>query len=562
MEAELFDFWKFLAGVGIFLFGMNQLEIALKEMAGKSFQVMLQKSTGTKLKGIFSGTLITAVLQSSSLVTLLVLAFLGAGLIGLKNAVGVVLGANLGTTFTAWIIASLGFKLSIASFAMPFLALGSIFFIFFNKKPYLKYLGLFAIGFGFIFLGLEFMKTAIEEVANQVDFQKFKYFGLWFFLLLGILITALIQSSSAMMVIILSAMSSGIISLTEGGVLIIGANIGTTITVSLGAFQGNADKKRLALAHFLFNFITAIVAFVFIEQLIAFTIHLFSIKDPLIELVLLNTIFNIMGILLFYPFINPLVNWLEKQFNHRQKNQYQLFIHEVSPTVPAAAIAALERDIRFTFFSAVNFISRLWQKSLLDTGQFALWKKIIHQPENLLDAYNQIKKYEDELTKYHVSIQENAKIDEEEAQKLTSLMISLRSIIYSVKDMKDILHNVKDLQDREDEKVYDFYLELKTYVFNFLNQTKKIEENYREKGQLFHLIQENKILYERLIADVYKIYLNQENQFSVSTMTNIIRQSVSSLDHLVQSLIHLNQNMHSIKVIDEFNGSIENEIFE
>jgi phosphate:Na+ symporter len=562
MEEELFDFWKFLAGIGIFLWGMHQLETALKEMAGKSFQLMLQKSTNTRIKGILSGAFITAVLQSSSLVTLLVLAFLGAGLIGLKNAVGVVFGANLGTTLTAWIIASIGFKLSIAAFSMPFLAVGSLFHLFFAKRPFLKNIGGFSLGFGFIFLGLEFMKTAIEAIAQQIDLQQFQAFGLCFFLLIGIIITALIQSSSAMMVIILSAMSSGIINLSEGAVMIIGANIGTTITVSIGAFQGTADKKRLALAHFLFNVVTGLLVFIFIDQLIAITLQGFAVKDPLIELVLLNTIFNMIGIFIFFPFIKPLVSWLEGLFVQKESSEPTLYIEEVSPNVPAAAIAALEKDIHFTLHATLGFIGRLWENSSIQSQNFRLWKKIMYQPENLLELYEQIKKQEDKLTNYHISVQENAKIDEKEAQKLTALMISLRSIIYAAKDMKDIMHNVKDLQDREDQKVYRFYIQLKNYVFEFLDHIKRAEENVHDKGQLFHLLHENKSLYERLIADVYANDFTQNDQFSSSTLTNMIRQSVSSLDHIVHSLLHSSQQVPAIKVVEENNGYESTEIYE
>jgi len=562
MEESIFDFWKFLAGIGVFLWGMHQLETSLKEMAGKSFQSMLQKSTDTRIKGILSGTVITAVLQSSSLVTLLVIAFLGAGLMGLKNAVGVVLGANLGTTLTAWIIATLGFKLSIAAFSMPFLGLGSLLFLFFSEKPILRNIGAFSLGFGFIFLGLEFMKTAIEDVAGQIDLKQFQAFGLWFFLVLGILITALIQSSSAMMVIILSALSAGIISLTDGAVMIIGANIGTTITVSIGAFKGTADKKRLALAHFLFNVVTGVFVFVFIDSLVTITMDVFRVKDPLIELVLLNTIFNLIGIILFFPFIHPIVKYLQKLFDKKESGDHSLYIHEVSPLVPAAAIAALEKDIRFTFQSTLNFIERLWEKPVLDAPYFKIWKKIMYQPENLLELYEQIKKQEDELSSYHIALQENAKLDEFDAQKLTALMISLRSIIYAAKDMKDILHNVKDLQDREDQKVYQFYIELKIYIFNFLEEIRKSEEKISDKGHLFHLLNENKFLYESQISKIYKNIWSHEATFSTSTLTNIIRQTVSSLDHIVQSLLHLSNNSHNIKVIEASNEAFGEGVYD
>src|SRR5690606_29848026 len=147
MQEIPFDFWMFLAGLGVFLFGMRHLEEGIKGLAGKSFQNVIKRFTKRSWKGILTGTFVTAILQSSSMVTLLVLAFLGAGMLSLKSALGVVLGANLGTTITAWIVAALGFKMNIADFSFPFLALGILSFLFLESRPFLKNLGVFLIGF-------------------------------------------------------------------------------------------------------------------------------------------------------------------------------------------------------------------------------------------------------------------------------------------------------------------------------------------------------------------------------------------------------------------------------
>lgn len=141
MDQVDFDFWKFFAGIGIFLWGISQLENAIKDLGGNSFRQLMHRFTDAPWKGILIGTLVTALLQSSSLVTLMVLAFLGAGILNLKNAIGVVLGANLGTTATAWIVATLGFKFSIESFSLPFLGIGSFLFLMFTDRPILDVFG-------------------------------------------------------------------------------------------------------------------------------------------------------------------------------------------------------------------------------------------------------------------------------------------------------------------------------------------------------------------------------------------------------------------------------------
>ncbi|EIM78100.1 putative Na+/Phosphate-cotransporter [Nitritalea halalkaliphila LW7] len=190
MPTPDFEFWKFAAGLGIFLFGMHQLEAGLKGLTGRSFQRLLQRATNKPWKGISVGTIVTAILQSSSLVNLLVLAFLGGGVMSLKNSLSVVLGANLGTTFTAWIVATLGFKVNVADLAFPWLTIGILSALFLTKRPLLKSIGGFLMGFGLIFLGLDYMKVTMEDYAAYLDISSLEGFGLWAFLLAGLIVTA------------------------------------------------------------------------------------------------------------------------------------------------------------------------------------------------------------------------------------------------------------------------------------------------------------------------------------------------------------------------------------
>lgn len=538
MQEDIFDFWKFLAGIGIFLWGMHQLEMAIKELGGKSFRNLLQKYTDKAWKGILIGALITAILQSSSLVTLMVLAFLGAGVLNLKNAIGVILGANLGTTVTAWIVAALGFKLSVADFAMPFLGLGSLLFLFASSRPTLRNLGAFSVGFGLLFLGLDFMKTSIEAVADQIDLSQFHSYGLWIYLLIGIVVTALIQSSSAMVVIILSTMNAGVIGLLEGAVLIIGSNIGTTITVGIGALNGSADKKRLALAHFLFNVITGVLVFIFIRPLVNYTMIIFSIKDPLMELVLLNTIINLIGILLFFPLIPKAEKWLKRRFLSDEPRGISIYIKNVSVQVPEAAISALEKDIQLAFEKTVSFMYNVWNHGVSENENISIWRRILLQPKDLMEQYKELKVLEDELTNYHIDLQEQ-NLSLEEAKRLTSLMLSLRTLVYAAKDLKDVMHNIQDLENEDDPLAVDFYNELRDYSFGFiakLNDYIKLETFKEEEEPAW--IGENSKQYKKWIGSLYERIKISPSEFPVSTLTNVIKQVVSCLDNLGSSIIH------------------------
>ena len=212
---QYFNSWEFIAGLGIFLFGMLQMEDAIKSLAGRSFKLFLRKHSKSKLKGILSGAGVTAILQSSSVVSLIVLAFVGAGAIHLKQAIAMVFGANLGTTITGWLVAMVGFKVDIELLAFPLIGVGSLMMVMLTRKDKWKHLGKAFLGLGFLFLGLEFMKTSLGHLADNLDLAPFVDYPPVVFLIIGVVLTAIIQSSSASMVITLSALYNDIIPFTD-----------------------------------------------------------------------------------------------------------------------------------------------------------------------------------------------------------------------------------------------------------------------------------------------------------------------------------------------------------
>ncbi|MGY5849207.1 Na/Pi cotransporter family protein [Salegentibacter sp. F14] len=543
MEATSFDFWMFSAGLGIFLFGMHHLEQGLKGLTGKAFRKLLQRFTNKSWKGIITGTIVTAILQSSSMVTLLVLAFLGGGMIGLKNSLGVVLGANLGTTFTAWMVAALGFKMNIADFSFPFLAVGILSYLFFNSRPVLKSLGGFLVGFGLLFLGLDYMKDSIESIANQVDMTKIAVYGLWAFLLTGIVITALLQSSSALIVIILSALNAQLIDIYQAVALVIGANIGTTATMIIGSLGGTSDKKRLAIAHLIFNLVAGISIFFLIEELVNFTYSVFGIGDPLMELVLLNTLINLFGILLFYPFLKPFTKFLKSLFAKAVPKGETLFVKNIPTEVPDVAIKALDKELNQIFLYTEEFILDCFQIGAKDKNRESQWKKIFSSATNLNRKYEKIKRLEDELTVYYAQLQEK-NLSIEQARKLTAGMMGLRSMIYGAKDIKDVMHNIRFILDSDDKLGTEI---LKSLSKHMSLRLKEIHE-FIIAGEIDLELQaslpagwlkENEDFYNTTINYLY-VHLTHrgKNAVPVSTLTNVIKQSHSSIDNLCSSIIY------------------------
>jgi phosphate:Na+ symporter len=552
MDSQIFDLWKFIAGIGIFLFGMNQLEQALTELAGRSFKELLQRFTNKIWKGILIGALITAILQSSSLVTLMILAFLGAKLINLRNSIGVILGANLGTTVTAWIVASLGFKLDISGFSMPFIGLGSLMAIFLYNRPALKNIGYFGLGFGLLFLGLDFMKTSIEELALQIDLSEYVAYGKTVFLFIGIVVTALIQSSSAMIVIALSAVNAEVVGLTEAAVLLIGANIGTTITVFIGAARGGPDKKRLAFAHFLFNGVTGTLAFFFVHQLIAFSYWVYSAETVLIQLVLFNTLMNALGILLFYPFVNRLEKFLAKRFKSSEPKGPSVYIKNVDTKVPAIAIDAMEKELESLLQIYNSFIGHVLGTKPSQIKKLPTWQRILSKSKDSMSYYNKIKLLEDELTHYHLQLQEE-NMNDKEAEKLTSLMLSLRQIVYSAKDIKDVKHNFIEIRESQVKFLQDILSEIQQSFLKFIEEVYQYHQNGKN-GSKPEWLKLHQQFYDDLINKLYKNSEEIErSDMRISTLTNMVKQLSSAMENLGLAFIHWKIGEYEVIEINEIN---------
>jgi phosphate:Na+ symporter len=532
MQDLNFDFWLFLAGLGFFLFGMHHLEDGIKGLAGKSFKNLLKKFTNRSWKGILTGTFVTGILQSSSMVNLLILAFLGAGMINLKNALGVILGANLGTTFTAWIVATLGFKVNVADFSFPFLALGILSYLFLKSRPFIKNLGLFLIGFGLLFLGLDYMKEAMDAISGGIDMNIFAQYGLWAFLLVGLIVTALIQSSSAMIVIILSALNSELIDIYQSVALIIGANVGTTSTLVLGAIGGTADKKRLALANVVFNVVAGFIAFVFLRQAIDVLLNVFHVTDVLMELVILNTFLNFFGIVLFFPFLGLFHRFLKNRFKISEPVGATVYIKNVPTNVPDVAIKAIQNELIHLYDLTKDFIINVYEVKLENNSKFNRWMRIFKVSKNPNDKYDHIKLIEDEMTAFYSKLMKQP-LDDDEVKLLEDNMAIMRSLVYASKDVKDIQHNIKNIQDSSESLPIDVLENLKDTINKRFNQYDQLMKLAMHEDLSVNFYVENHNVYNENIHFIYNhLKQSKKNTIPVSTITNVTKQTISSLNNM------------------------------
>ncbi len=541
MEVD-FDIWMFIAGLGIFLFGMFELEQGIKDISGRAFKKFLRKHTKNKIKSIFSGAFITSIVQSSSVVSLMTLAFVGAGIITLTNAIGIILGSNLGTTMTGWIVASLGFKLDIESFALPFVGIGGLGLIFLSKSEKLSNISKIIVGFGFLFLGLEYMKTSISDFSESFDLSFFAGYGKLTFALIGFVITAIIQSSSATMVITLSALHSNIIPFELAAAMVIGSDLGTTITVLLGGLGKTIAKRRVAFSHFLFNLVTNIVAFSILPILIYLVKDVYGIDDNLMGLVALHTTFNIIGIILFFPFIGAFAKLLERLFKE-DKSDLSLYINKVPPMVPEASISAL-RDEAFAFIKRIvetNVVGIPVKEAHLETHLSVGESQSFFQGSQYGSKYEEVKHLEGEMIDYYAKIQEE-ELNDEESQVLKNIIMSVNYASLSAKSVKDIKHNLVDFQNSIDNLIHKEFKSIQKRQVQFYSDFLSVysSESPVKVEEIVTLFLLNKELNNQFLGTIYsKLAESNMPEVDISSLFNVNREIYDSNKALLNALENL-----------------------
>ena len=306
MDYSFFDFLRLIGSLGLFLYGMKIMSEGLQKFAGDSLRRILTAMTTNRVTGVLTGVLITALIQSPSATTVMVVSFVNAGLLTLTQSIGVIMGANIGTTVTAWLISALGFKVDIAAFSLPLLAFGIP--LLFSGKSSRKSVGEFIFGFSFLFMGLQALKANAPDLGANPEMLAFVqnyadmgFFSIILFLFIGAILTMIVQASAATMAITLIMCANGWIDYQLGVALVLGENIGTTITANLAALTGNTQARRAALAHLAFNIFgviwVLILFYPFTNAVSWFVTNVMRISDPSVavsfKLAAFHTAFNI-----------------------------------------------------------------------------------------------------------------------------------------------------------------------------------------------------------------------------------------------------------------------------
>lgn len=446
------NFKEISAGVAIFLFGMLSLEDGFKAFTGGLLEKLLKLTTDKLWKSLSFGVVSTALMQSSTLVSMITISFLSAGLISLAAGIGIIFGANLGTTTGAWLVATLGLKVDIAAYAMPMIVFGVIFL--FQKNKALKGIGYVLAGIGFLFLGIHYMKDGFEAFKSHInltDYTMTGYRGVLVFVFVGMVATVIMQSSHATLVLILTALAAQQISYENALALAIGANLGTAISSLIGAIGANVDGRRLVVAHLIFNLLTATVAVVFIFQLMTAVDYIavwLSIAEDnyTLKLAIFHSLFNTIGILLTLPFISQLEHFLQNLLKARTRTIAQpRHLFQSSTTLSDTAIEAVRLETVHLYDNAFDIITgglRLFPEEVRSEQSLAHIIKNSQRPEIDIDSQynNNIKGLYSSIIEYISTALPD--MSGQQADDLFAFRAAGRDIVEAIKSTKHLQKNL------------------------------------------------------------------------------------------------------------------------
>lgn len=518
------DFKEIAAGVAIFLFGMLALEEGFKAFTGGLLENLLRRTTNKLWKSLSFGIVSTTIMQSSSLVSVITISFLSAGLIPLAAGIGIIFGANLGTTTGAWLVAGFGLKVKISAYAMPMLVFGII--LVFQKSRELKGIGYVLAGLGFLFLGIHHMKEGFDAFKDSIDLAQYAvagYPGIFLFALLGLIATVVMQSSHATLVLIITALAAQQITYENALALAIGANIGTTITAIIGALSANVEGRRLAAAHLIFNVVTAAVAIALIYKL-AIAVDSISAwlgiaeTDYTLKLAVFHTLFNALGIVLMLPLIGKMVEFLEKTFQRRARTAAESrFLNDAAFELGDTAIEAVRKETLHLYDNAFDIIASgisLQGDEILSDRPLDDIVTASRKPVTIdIDQ-----EYNDNVKSLYAEIvgfigEAQTSMTSEQADELFELRAAGRDIVEAIKDTKHLQKNLSSYLNAGNIDVRREYDDIRRQVASVMRQL----DNVRKEGDDSAAI---------LSIDTLKMEIKEANIQFDHTLDSLVRKQL------------------------------------
>ena len=447
MDYSFFDFLRLIGSLALFLYGMKIMSEGLQKFAGDSLRRILTAMTTNRVTGVLTGVLITALIQSSSATTVMVVSFVNAGLLTLTQSIGVIMGANIGTTVTAWLISALGFKVDIAAFALPLLAFALP--LFFSGKSSRKSIGEFVFGFAFLFMGLQSLKANAPDLGANPEMLAFVqnytdmgFFSIILFLFIGAILTMIVQASAATMAITLIMCANGWIDYHLGAALVLGENIGTTITANLAALTGNTQARRAALAHLVFNVFgvmwVLVLFYPFTNAVSWFVTHVMKVSDPAVavsfKLAAFHTAFNISNTFIMIWFVSLIEKTVCTLIKPKVEDEEYRLRYITGGMLSTAELSILQAHKEISLFAERT------------ARMFNMVKELFYEKneETFLKTYSRIEKYENISDRMEIEIA-NYLTEVSEGRLSSESKEEIRIMLRAVSEIESIADSCNNL---------------------------------------------------------------------------------------------------------------------
>lgn len=533
MNGIVFNIGEMLAGLAFFLLAMSLMESSLKQLAGRSFKIFLKKQTSHKARAMAAGAIVTGLLQSSSVANLLVLGMLGSGIMQVEGALALLLGSNLGTTLNSWLLATVGFEYSIVKFAFPVAGITGLATAFIDKQQKVYHWLRFLFSLAFLFVSLEFIKEGMGEFVRQTDLSFFSNYPSILLVLLGTLLTSIVQSSSATMALALSALHAQAITLPVAMAIVLGAEIGTTLKLFIASAKGSAVKKRAAWGNFIFNTGTVLVI-VFLLDPIGTMIH--SLLGPgknLIALVFFQSLVNLVSILLFFPLLKTIARFLQERFSG--EGEGESFIRKIADKQDAdTTLQAIEHETGDFLRMSIVFSLEAFNLSTTKVS-FAQPRKV-YSKKPLAEKYEQLKNLHGELHNFCLKLQSQLTTAADQ-DRLGRMIMTIRNTMYASKSIRDALLDIQQMRNSSNDTKYEFYLTAQNKINDLCNRILSFldKENGENKFEGMRALHQSVTEgYSRALKQLYRETTSGKiSELEISTLINFNRELYTSFKSML-----------------------------
>ncbi|MEA3411523.1 MAG: Na/Pi symporter, partial [Pseudomonadota bacterium] len=523
-----------------------------KSFSGGVLEAFLQRTTDKTWKSLLFGMVSTTFMQSSSLVSVLTISFLSAGLIGLAQGIGIIFGSNLGTTTGAWLVAGFGLKVDIAAYAMPMLVFGAI-LMFQKDSPKVQGGGYILIGLGFLFLGIAYMKEGFESAGGQIDLSQYAiggFKGLLVYTGIGIAATVIMQSSHATLILTITALAAGQVTYENALALAIGSNVGTTVTAVIGALNANIAGRRLAAAHLIFNLLTGAIAILFIKQfaqVVDYVSELVGIAadNYTLKFAVFHTLFNLVGVVLMLPAISFLVRFLEKVLREKVEEPdvaRPLFLNDASLEFPDTALQVIIRETTHLAYNAFEILAHGLNLHREDVTADRKLEEVVEQANepmelNVDDLYvRRVKPLYSAIVEFASHAERNMNPDQ--VNQLNQLKLANWELVSAVKAMKELQVNIDRFSGSDNRYVVHEYSRIRLQIAEVLRVLFRFDREGTLVNQL-ELLQGVKLEMEQedIVANGALDKLIRKERITPDMATSLMNDSAYAYD-IQNDLIH------------------------